>query len=181
MRRWLVGLTVTVGCAAALVACSSDKKSTTSGSSDTTTAPDPSSDDGSEIDWCSTLEVAEIEEQFGAGGTVLDGQQDDLVDQCQWDVGEDQSQPGTGTINVGTAVGAQVMEAEEYFATIKESAIDPVEVDGVGDEAFYEPTLTVLTVRTGDTVYFVQAAFLPEPENTQTKLEALALAVGGRV
>ena len=139
-------------------------------------------DDGeAEIDLCSLLEVSEIEAEFGQQGTVLDGEEE--LDQCTWEVGEDQSQQGTGTVSVYVqSLIPPGQSTEEFYADQLASAPEAVEVPGVADEAFYQPPpVTVLNARQGDTFFFVQAAFIPEVEGSQEKLENLATLVAGRL
>lgn len=170
----------------ALVSCSGDSGDETS--APTTTQASSGGETGgdggeaaADTDWCTVLDKTEIEEQFGEGGTVSEGVPDDVVAGCEWEVGEDQSAPGTGAINVSHPVGASTGAPEERFAEYKASAIDAVDVQGVGDEAYYEPGFAAVTVRKGDTIFVVQASFIPEPEGIQAKVEALAAAAASRV
>jgi len=133
----------------------------------------------SELDLCSLLEVAEIEAEFGTQGPVLEGQEE--LSQCTWEVGEDQSELGTGTVHVFVQEIPEAVSAEDTFAEQRASYADAVEIDGLGDAAYYEAAGTSVNVRSGDRIWFVQAAFLPEVPDTQAKLENLAAAVEGRL
>jgi len=177
MRRFLA---LVATCAVLLAACSSgddDGGSDTSSPSDETSeqtgdtsATEDTGDDGGELDECTLLETSEIEAEFG--GPVSDPM--DQGYQCQWEVGEDQSQPGTGTISVFTGTEIPGESGQERYDSLLDAATDPVEVDGVGDAAFYEPVFGSVTLLANDTVVTVQAAFLPEPDGQQEKVESLA-------
>ncbi len=187
MRRFLVLVAV---CAVLLAACSSgsdDSGSDTTGSSDDsaeqtgsdtggdTTSGD--SDGGDEIDKCTLLEASEIEAEFGGpvSNPIDEGYQ------CQWEVGEDQSQPGTGTISVAAGTQVPDQSGQDYYDIVREAATDAVEVDGIGDAAYYEPVFGAVTVLANDTVIVVQAAFIPEPDGQQEKVENLAALVADRL
>jgi hypothetical protein len=101
-----------------------------------TTGVDPAGDaggangGGSGGDACSLLEVSEIEAEFGDHGAVADGEL--LGFSCSWEVG-DIDDPGSGIVVVTKARGAG--SPEQSLAEIRGMESNPVEVDGVGDEA----------------------------------------------
>ncbi len=109
----------------ALASCSGDSgdeasaPTTTQDSSGGETGGESGGDAAADVDWCTVLDKAEIEAQFGEGGAVSEGTPDDVVAGCEWEVGEDQSAPGTGAINVSNPVGASVGSPEERFAEYK--------------------------------------------------------------
>jgi len=138
--------------------------------------------DDSDVDPCSLLEVSEIEAEFGEQGTVLEGEES--LDQCSWEVGEDQSQPGTGSVHVFVQFidpDLPIDPIEDMFAGQEESTPDAVAVEGIGDAAYYAPNSGSVNVRSGDLIWFVQATFIPEPEGMQEKVESLAGIVEGRL
>lgn len=138
--------------------------------------------DAPDVDPCSLLEVSEIDAEFGAQGTVLDGQ--DQGDQCLWEVGEDQTALGTGTVSVFVQYvnpELPIDPIEDIFAGQQASYADSAPVDGIGDEAYFEPNGATVNVRSGDLIWFVQAAFIPQVDGVQEKLEALAGLVAGRL
>lgn len=135
------------------------------------------------VDLCSLLETSEVETEFGERGVVVDGVED--FTHCTWDVG-DQSQNNSGSLSVSDMGPAIGQTAEDYFAGFKELANDPVDVDGVGDEAYYETDpdayssgdttfeQSFLVFRTGDLVLSLDAFFGPAVAGTQEKLLELA-------
>ena len=138
--------------------------------------------DAPDVDPCSLLEVSEIDAEFGAQGTVLDGQ--DQGDQCLWEVGEDQTALGTGTVSVFVQYvnpELPIDPIEDIFAGQQASYADSAPVDGIGDEAYFEPNGATVNVRSGDLIWFVQAAFIPQVDGVQEKLEALAGLVAERL
>jgi hypothetical protein len=135
-----------------------------------------------DIDLCSLLEVSEIDAEFGEQGSVLDGVEE--LDQCSWDVGQDQSEPGTGSVHVFVQYvdpSLPIESAEERFAQQRAAYSEAVELEDLGDEAYYEPNGPSVNVRSGALIWFVQAPFIPEVPDTQQKLENLAALVEDRL
>jgi hypothetical protein len=138
--------------------------------------------DDADIDPCTLLEVEEIEAEFGDAGPVFDGQQE--FDQCTWLVGEDQSEPGTGSVHVFVQYvdpSLPIGDAPEIFTEQQNMTADAVEVDGVGDAAYFSPSFGSLDFLVGDRIFFVQAVFIPERADAQESLQALAQLVVERV
>ena len=138
--------------------------------------------DSPDVDPCSLLEVSEIEAEFGDAGEVFDGM--DQGDQCLWEVGEDQSALGTGTVSVFVQFinpDLPIEPIEDIFAAQQESYADATPVEGIGDEAYFEPNGATVNARSGDLIWFVQAAFIPQVDGVQEKLETLAGLVANRL
>ncbi len=183
-RRHVLGLVaVLLAALLLLAACGNDDDSGSNGGGDTSGDTNEQASDGTtgggadDVELCSLLEPGEIEALFG--GTVSDGTEE--LGQCTWEVGEDQSQPDTGTVHVSVVTAVPTVSAEEQFADLEASSQDSVEVSGVGDAAYYEPSVGVLNVRSGDTIFWVQAVFIPEPDDMQSNLEDLAADVVDRL
>jgi len=138
--------------------------------------------DDTDIDPCTLLEVEEIEAEFGDAGPVTDGEPE--FDQCNWLVGEDQSQLGTGSVHVFVQYvdpDLPVEDASEIFAAQKDETDSAVEIDGLGDDAYFHPDLTTVHFLMGDRMLFVQAVFIPERPDVQESLERLAHLVADRI
>jgi len=135
-----------------------------------------------DLDLCSLLETSEIEAEFGERGAVKDGHEEML--QCTWDVGT-ASAGGTWGVSVGDLGPATGMPPEDYFATFRDLAGDAADVEGVGDEAYFEEDPQIfqsyVTFRVGENVLSVDAYFDPEVEGTQEKLTTLAEHVVSRL
>lgn len=118
-------------------------------------------------DVCSLLEVAEIEAEFGDHGTVADGEP--LGISCSWEIG-DMSEPGSGVVGITSARGAG--SPEQSMAEIRDLSLDPIEVEGIGDEAFLDSG--ILWFRSGDRTFSVSAFFSADIPNVEDKLTPLA-------
>lgn len=140
---------------------------------------------GPPADLCALLETAEVEAEFGERGAVGEGYPE--FDSCVWDVG-DQSIAGTGNVTVngyGPAIGQTV---EQQFAGYKDLADNPVDIEGLGDEAYaeHDPEAfddrslevmfehTFVYFRSGETFLSVSAFFGPGVDGVQDKLVTLA-------
>jgi len=147
---------------------------------------------GPPADLCALLETSEVEAEFGERGAVGEGYAE--FDSCVWDVG-DQSTAGTGNVTVngyGPAIGQTV---EQQFAGYKDLADNPVDIEGLGDEAYVEhdPEAfddrslgvmfehTFVYFRSGETFLSVSAFFGPGVEGVQDKLVTLAELVIDRL
>lgn len=149
---------------------------------DVEAATDDATTDDTDIDPCTLLEVEEIEAEFGDAGPVLDGEEE--IDQCTWLVGEDQSQPGTGTVHVFVQYvdpSLPMDDAADIFAEQQSTTPGAVEVDGLGDAAYFTPNAASVDFLIGDRILFVQAVFIPERPDVQESLETLAHLVAERV
>lgn len=124
---------------------------------------------GSEGDPCSLLEVSEIKAEFGDRGAVAEGEA--LGFSCSWEVG-DLSDTGSGAGSVGVTRARSAPSAEEAIAEIRDLSLDPVEVEGLGDEALFD--FSMLWFRSGDVLFSVSAFFNTEYDNVQEKLLSLA-------
>ena len=122
---------------------------------------------GAEDGPCSLLDVAEIEAVFGDVGAVADGEE--LGISCAWEVG-DPTDPGSGLVVVTRARGAG--SAEQSLAEIRDVSDDPVEVEGVGDEACL--CSGGLWFRSGDITFSVTPSFGDDVPGMDEKLAALA-------
>jgi hypothetical protein len=139
-------------------------------------------DGGDDVDPCSLLDVADVESQFGERGTVADGQVD--FSSCIWEVG-DQAQEESGNVYV-TDYPPVGQPGEQQFATLREMTDSAVDVEGLGDEAFFQLSpleesplglleTGIVTVRQGDLVLDIGANFGPPSiADTQDRLMALA-------
>lgn len=135
---------------------------------------------GGEVDRCGLLTQGEIAEQFGERGEVLEGRE--ILDQCEWLVGEDHASMDTGGVYVYVqelVPGAP--PADETFQMVRETLKEPEEIDGIGDEAAYVARFTTLHARSGDLIWYVQATFANEVPDTKDRLIELAEFVAGRL
>lgn len=123
---------------------------------------------------CSLLKVSEIEAAFGDHGDVAEGEPLGML--CTWQVG-DIDESGSGAIGVTRARGAGT--PEQSITEIRDLALDPVEVEGLGDEAFFDGP--ILWFRKGDITVSVSAAFFPEVPGSNDKVVELAHKVLPRV
>lgn len=140
---------------------------------------------GPPADLCALLETSDVEAEFGERGAVGDGYPE--FDSCVWDVG-DQSVAGSGNVTVsgyGPPLGQTV---EQQFAGYKDLADNPVEIEGLGDEAYaeHDPEAyddrslgvmfehTFVYFRSGETFLSVSAFFGPGVDDVQDKLVTLA-------
>jgi hypothetical protein len=198
MSRRRTPISVMLLIVAAAAACSGDDDSAGDGSAGdqttpqggetagNTTASDASGSEAgtaTDVDPCTLLTIDEIETEFGTAGEVSDGE-GTLGQDCGWDVGEDQSQPGTGTVHVFVQYidpALPIDDAATMFADQQQAAAGAVEIDGLGDAAYYQPDLTTVNMLVGDRVTFVQAAFIPTPDGVQESLETLAALVVDRL
>lgn len=103
-------------------------------------------------DPCSLLEVSEIEAAFGEHGAVAEGKP--LGFSCGWDVG-DVAERGSGVVAITRARGAG--SPEQSLAEIRDLSSNPIEVEGVGDEAFFDGAS--LWFRSGPITFSVNAYF----------------------
>jgi hypothetical protein len=117
---------------------------------------------GSDEGPCSLLAVSEIEAAFGDQGTVADGEA--LGFSCAWEVG------ATGIVVVTRARGAGA--PGQSLDEIRDLDSDPVEVDGVGDEACL--CSGGLWFRSGDVTMSVTASFGSDVPDVEEKLKTLA-------
>ena len=122
---------------------------------------------GSEGGPCDLLEVSEIEAEFGDRGAVADGEA--LGFSCSWAVG-DISDPSSGIVGVTKARGAG--SPEQSMAEIRDLSTNPVEVEGLGDEAFFD--FGTLWFRSGDITFSVSAFFGSDLPDKEEKLTTLA-------
>jgi hypothetical protein len=139
-----------------------------------------------DVDPCSLLEVADVESQFGERGTVADGQTD--FSSCIWEVG-DQTQEDSGNVYVTDYPPVGQQSPREQFATLREMTDSAVDVEGLGDEAFFQLSpleespmglleTGIVTIRQGDLVLDVGANFGPPSiADSQDRLMALAARV----
>jgi len=147
---------------------------------------------GPPADLCALLETAEVDAEFGERGAVGEGYPE--FESCVWDVG-DQSIAGTGNVTVngyGPAIGQTV---EQQFAGFKDLAESPVDIEGLGDEAYaeHDPEAfddrslevmfehTFVYFRSGETFLSVSAFFGPGVDGVQDKLVTLTEQVIGRL
>jgi len=152
---------------------------------------------GEDLDPCALLDAGDVEEEFGERGSVADGQPD--LYSCVWEVG-DQTASASGTVSVSDYTSpccaldqTPTESAEATFQGHRDLADNPVDVEGVGDGAFFEQIpldngsvvaleQSFLTFRTGELVLSLQAAFGETPvEGVQGRLVALADRVVDRV
>ena len=190
IERW-----VRVGVAAALlvgvVGCGDDDGGDDLGLGDRTVdgggadgLGDSEAGDDQPLDLCALLERSEVEAEFGERGGVGAGYPE--FDSCVWDVG-DQSTAGSGNVTIsgyGPALGQTI---EQQFAGYKDLADDPVDIEGLGDEAYaeHDPGAyddrslevmfehTFVYFRSGDTFLSVSAFFGPGVGGVQDKLVTL--------
>jgi hypothetical protein len=149
-KTWMAA--AVVAATVAVTACSDDGGSK-SGSSTTDSdgdneeqAPDPT-----ELA-CASLDGAEIEAAFGGPVGPASAVGDGI---CQWSIGA--QQPGAvGSAVVLVSVDSGRKHPDRAFAKVRGSIPDPVEVDGVGDSAFYSSGDTAMYVRAGDVIFVVQ-------------------------
>jgi hypothetical protein len=175
-------LVLVLAAALAVAGCGDDSDDEGAAPRDTPADVEDITGDAPDVDPCSLLEVSEIDAEFGAQGTVLDGQ--DQGDQCLWEVGEDQTALGTGTVSVFVQYvnpELPIAPIDDIFADQQASYAESTPVDGIGDEAYFEPNGATVNVRSGDLIWFVQAAFIPQVDGVQEKLEALAGLVAVRL
>lgn len=139
-------------------------------------------DSPSDLDLCSLLETAEVEAELGHRGTVTDGYLDGT--RCVWDVG-DLLDTTWGTVALSELPSAPGMSAEEYFDRSREDYVDPVDVEGVGDEAYYavdtEYSEVAVFIRVGETMVLLNGFFANDLEDVREPLVALAGRVAGRL
>lgn len=147
------------------------------------------SDASDDVDVCSLLELADVEAEFGDRGEVTEG-----FSACDWQVGEF-GLSGTGNINVTglTTFGA----IEDDYDIAWDVSDNPVAVEGVGDEAFFDfadplgsgeftsdDSAASVTFRTGDLLIMVQSNFFDlevDPEQERDRLIALAERMLARI
>jgi hypothetical protein len=148
--------------------------------------------DGQTLDLCSLLEVSEIEAEFGERGAVADGF--DEFESCVWDVGA-RATAGSGSVTVSYYPPVPGQSIEDNFAGYKELAENPVDIDDLGDEAYYEHDAeafddrslgvmfehTFVYFRSGDTFLSVSAFFGPGVDGVEDRLVALAEQVLSRL
>lgn len=142
---------------------------------------DASSDGGGagateQIDMCSLLEESEIEAQFGERGAVAEGTPG-LG--CSWDVGSP-FDAGTGSLHLQD-LPLTGLPVEEALASYRDLAQDPVDIEGLGDDAFFEYELddaaglrqstTRLTFTTGDLLLKLEANFFGRDVDAQEEQE----------
>lgn len=143
-------------------------------------------DDG--LDLCTLLETSEVEAEFGEVGPVAGGEPDFI--HCVWEVGE-LYREGSGTVSVtdfGPPLGVTM---EEHLATFRGFADNPVDIDGLGDGAFYDEEVpdqldggfeaASVTFRFGDRLLQVRASFRPAPDGMEERLATLAEHVVDRL
>lgn len=147
---------------------------------------------GQPPDLCALLETSEVEAEFGERGAVGEGYPE--LDSCVWDVG-DQSTAGSGNVTIngyGPAIGQTI---EQQFAGYKDLADNPVDIEGLGDEAYaeHDPEAyddrslevmfehTFVYFRSGETFLSVSAFFGPGVDGVQDKLVTLTEQVIGRL
>lgn len=123
--------------------------------------------DSAEGDPCSLLEVSEIETEFGDRGAVADGER--LGFSCAWQVG-DISDPSSGIVVITRARGAG--SPEQSMAEIRDLESNPVDVEGVGDEACL--CSGGLWFRSGAITFSVTASFGDDVPDVEEKLTTLA-------
>jgi hypothetical protein len=140
---------------------------------------------GPPADLCALLETSEVEAEFGERGAVGEGYPE--FDSCVWDVG-DQSIAGTGNVTVGSYGPAIGQTVEQQFAGYQDLAENPVDIEGLGDEAYaeHDPEAfddrslevmfehTFVYFRSGETFLSVSAFFGPGVDGVQDKLVTLA-------
>lgn len=162
-------------------------------------SPDQSDDggldaagDGQRLDLCSLLEASEIEAEFGERGAVAGGLEE--LESCVWDVGP-QSEAGSGNVTIWDYPPVPGVSIEDNFAGFKELADNPVDIDGLGDEAYYEhdPEAyddrslevmwehTFVYFRSGETFLSVSAFFGPGVDGVEDRLVTLAEHVLSRL
>lgn len=132
-----------------------------------------------DIDPCSLLEVSDIEAQFGELGTFAEGES--LGPTCTWDLAtrDDFSTDGMD-LSVSTALSNRPIEAE--FDDLRETSEDPVDIAGVGDDAFMASLGNSLRVLSGDHIMALNIVIEDSDiEGEQEKLEALAQLVIDRL
>lgn len=164
-------------------ACSDEKK--TAGGTGLGSGSDAAGEgtgDGGGDDPCVLLEMSEIEAAFGERGAVAEGEA--LGFSCTWDVGDVGGDGGILGLTSTRAVGSVEQGLTEVLGHLDGQ---PVEVDGVGDEAYFTATgegmfrASRIDFRTGPWLVVVDAHFSPEPAGTQDKLVTLAQHVVDRL
>jgi hypothetical protein len=126
--------------------------------------------EGSGVDVCSLLEVSEIETAFGDRGPVAEGEENTEI-ACNWEVG-DLSRPNSGAGSVGVMNARYAGSVEDALAESRAIVDNPVDVQGLGDEAFID--YGTLHVRSGDAYLTVSAYFSPDVDGLDEKLVTLA-------
>jgi len=111
---------------------------------------------------CALLEVSDIEAVFGEQGAVADGEA--LGFSCAWEIGD------TGIVVVTRARGAG--SPGQSLDEIRDLDSDPVEVDGVGDEACL--CSGGLWFRAGEVTFSVTPSFSSDVPDVEEKLQTLA-------
>jgi hypothetical protein len=138
---------------------------------------DAGAEESSGVDVCSLLEVSEIEAVFGDRGPVAEGEANMEIS-CNWEVG-DLSQTNSGAGNVGLLNARYAGSVEEALAESRAIVDNPIDVPGLGDEAFLD--YATLHFRSGETYIAVSAFFSPDVDGVGEKLVTLARHVLSRV
>ena len=101
---------------------------------------------GAEIDACALVTKAEVETAVGA--TVLDPKPERLANlaSCSFN---DSAAPVITAVSVNVFVAASESDAREIFDLAKRNAADVQEVDGLGDDAYWDDILGTLQVLQG--------------------------------
>ncbi len=148
------GLSLALGAIALLAACggggdgsggektqpAATKAATTAASQPTTAAP------SSTVDACTLVTKAQIESAVGA--TVLDPKAEQLANlsSCSFN---DPASPIFTVVSVSVFSGASTSDAKEIFDLGKRNANDPQPVTGVGEDAYWDDTLSDLNTVQG--------------------------------
>jgi hypothetical protein len=135
-------------------------------------------------DSCAIVEQADVEAAFG--GEVSEPTED--VGGCTFEIiGSDVGVDGTVVVRLefAGALGGEELYDQILNVGYGDQAVD---VEGVGDAAFYVDGLGVVTVLAGDQVYSVQGIFFDigtdatiDPEDVKGRIIDLAETVGGRL
>jgi hypothetical protein len=107
-------------------------------------------DGGQALDLCTLLEESEVEAEFGERGRAAEGYEE--FESCVWEVG-DQSVAGTGSVTVSEYPTIPGQSLEDNFAGFEELADDPVDIDGLGEEAYFEHDATAFDDRSLGVVF----------------------------
>lgn len=165
-RAGLITLLLLVGTAA----CGDDGSGGPIGGADGSGGDKGSGDGGDGGDVCALLEVSEIEEAFGEHGAVADGEP--LGISCTWEIG-DVAEAGSGVVGITRARGAGT--PEQSMAEIRDLVSNPIEVDDLGDEAFFDGSS--LWFRSGPITFSVSAYFsFGEASDAEDQEKLLTLA-----
>jgi len=128
-----------------------------------------------DLDLCALLDVSQIESALGTSGLVAEGREEQGG--CTWDVEAGPGAPDSGVVALGARDLAPPFD--EAFAETREVSGDVVDVQGVGEEAFY--VNGAVTFRSDGLVIWVQEVFFPERPGTEQEVTSLAQQVLERV